>query len=605
MTKNELWLKAKALPLLPGVYIIRDKTNEIIYIGKAKRLRTRVAQYFRAGVPHDAKVTKMIEHAFEFDVIVTQSEFEALVLECSQIKQHKPKYNILLKDDKGYSYIKVTKDAWPRISAVLQKDDDDAEYIGPYTSSFAVRNMVETAEDVFRLPRCNKRFPQDIGKGRPCLNAHIGLCMAVCGGKITHADYMQAVNGALQLIKRGQNEILKILKQNMEDAAEALNFERAALIRDQIVAIEKVNRGQKVVRTDVDEQDVVALAASGKSVCASILRFRGGRLVDKQEFVFKDTQDIDAVREELLPQFYLDADSDIPKIIAIDALPPDADALTQLLSETKGQKVRLYTPQRGDTEKLVQMARTNAFERLARDTGRATREQKALDETAALLGLPEAPTTIESYDISNWGDGTSVCGMVVFENGKPKKAGYRRFKMQTVMGTDDYASMAEALSRRAAEYEKGTNAQFKIKPSLLLIDGGQGQVSVVRGALAGTQLADVPMFGMVKDDKHRTRGLVNEQGEITLSMHRGVFTFITAIQDETHRFANDYRKRLQKGRTYALTLTQIDGIGPSTAKALMAHFKTLTAVKEASEEQLAEVKGVGAAAAKRIWEFFR
>lgn len=605
ITKNELWLKAKALPLLPGVYIIRDKTNEIIYIGKAKRLRTRVAQYFRAGVPHDAKVTKMIEHAFEFDVIVTQSEFEALVLECSQIKQHKPKYNILLKDDKGYSYIKVTKDAWPRISAVLQKDDDDAEYIGPYTSSFAVRNMVETAEDVFRLPRCNKRFPQDIGKGRPCLNAHIGLCMAVCGGKITHADYMQAVNGALQLIKRGQNEILKILKQNMEDAAEALNFERAALIRDQIVAIEKVNRGQKVVRTDVDEQDVVALAASGTSVCASILRFRGGRLVDKQEFVFKDTQDIDAVREELLPQFYLDADSDIPKIIAIDALPPDADALTQLLSETKGQKVRLYTPQRGDTEKLVQMARTNAFERLARDTGRATREQKALDETAALLGLPEAPTTIESYDISNWGDGTSVCGMVVFENGKPKKAGYRRFKMQTVMGTDDYASMAEALSRRAAEYEKGTNAQFKIKPSLLLIDGGQGQVSVVRGALAGTQLADVPMFGMVKDDKHRTRGLVNEQGEITLSMHRGVFTFITAIQDETHRFANDYRKRLQKGRTYALTLTQIDGIGPSTAKALMAHFKTLTAVKEASEEQLAEVKGVGAAAAKRIWEFFR
>ncbi|MEG1069438.1 MAG: excinuclease ABC subunit UvrC [Ruthenibacterium sp.] len=604
MTTEELWQKAKMLPLLPGVYIIRDKSREIIYIGKAKKLRTRVSQYFRAGVPHDAKVTKMIQNAFEFDVIVTQSEFEALVLECSQIKQHKPKYNILLKDDKGYSYVKITNEAWPRVTAALQKEDDGATYIGPYTSSFAVREMVETANSVFLLPRCNRRFPQDIGKGRPCLNAHIGLCMAVCSGKIAHKDYLEAVDGAVHLIRRGIGEILKILRERMEDAAERLDFERAALVRDQIVAVEKVSRGQKVVRSEVDEQDVIAFAGSGNAVCAAILRFREGRLVDKREFLFHDMQDIDGVREEFLPRYYLEDGEQIPKTIAVDMLPPDADALSQLFSETKGTKVRIYQPQRGDTEKLVQMAATNALERLARESGRYAREQKYIDETAHLLGLSTAPATIESYDISNWGDGTSVAGMVVFEDGKPKKAGYRRFKMKTVFGTDDYASMAEALSRRAAEFTAGGKGQFSIKPDLILLDGGKGQVSAVQAALVGTDFADVPLFGMVKDDKHRTRGLVGQGGEIALALHRGVFSFITGIQDETHRWANDYRKRLQKGKTYASTLQSIDGVGPATAKALLAHFKTVTAVKEASEADIAAAKGVSSTAAKAVYAYF-
>ena len=447
MTKAELYKKACMLPLLPGVYIIRDKSGTIIYIGKAKRLRTRVSQYFREGVPHDAKVTKMIQNAFEFDVIVTQSEFEALVLECSQIKQHKPKYNILLKDDKGYSYVKVTREAYPRISAALQKDDDNADYIGPYTSSFAVREMVETACNVFRLPRCSKKFPQDIGKGRPCLNAHIGRCMAVCSGKISREDYNEAVQSAVHMIRRGQGEILKLLRERMADAAERLDFERAALIRDQIAAIEKVSRGQKVVRSEVDEQDVVAFAGTASAVCAAILRFREGRLVDKREFLFHDTQDIPALREEFLPRYYLEDNEFIPKSIAVDELPAGSGELARLLGETRGSKVRLYVPQRGDTARLVEMARTNAVERLARESGRYAREQKHLDELAALLGLKEPPRIIESYDISNWGDGTSVAGMVVFEDGKPKKAGYRRFKMNTVAGTDDYASMAETLAR--------------------------------------------------------------------------------------------------------------------------------------------------------------
>ncbi len=593
------------LPLLPGVYIIRDKAGEIIYIGKAKRLRTRVSQYFREGVPHDAKVTKMISHAFEFDVIVTQSEFEALVLECSQIKQHKPKYNILLKDDKGYSYVKVTREKWPRLSAALQKDDENADYYGPFTSSFAVREMVEAASDVFRLPRCTRRFPQDIGKGRPCLNAHIGKCMAVCSGKIRNEDYREAVESALHMIRHGQADIMKTLKARMEDAAQRLDFERAALIRDQLAAIEKVSRGQKVVRSEVAEQDVIAFAGSASAVCAAILRFREGRLADKREFLFHDTQDIAALRDEFLPRYYLEDTEFIPKSIAVDEAPAGAQHLQRLLSETKGVKVQLYVPQRGDTKKLVDMARTNAFERLARESGRYAREQRALDETAHLLGLAAPPQVIESYDISNWGDGTSVAGMVVFEDGKPKKAGYRRFKMRTVPGTDDYASMAETLARRAAEYEKGTNSQFKIKPDLLLIDGGRGQVATVCAALAGTQLAGVPVFGMVKDAKHRTRGLVDAAGrEIALALHRGPFTFITSIQDETHRWANDYRRRLQKGRAYSSTLEAVPGVGPATAKALLAHFKTVGAVREAPLEELCAAKGVSRRAAEAVWNAF-
>lgn len=605
MTKHELWEKAKMLPLLPGVYIIRDKTGQIIYIGKAKRLRTRVSQYFREGVPHDAKVTKMIQNAFEFDVIVTQSEFEALVLECSQIKQHKPKYNILLKDDKGYSYVRVTREAYPRVSAVLQKEEDGAEYIGPYTSSFAVREMVETACNVFRLPRCGKKFPQDIGKGRPCLNAHIGRCMALCSGKISRESYCETVQSAVHLIRRGQAEILRLLRERMADAAERLDFERAALLRDQINAIEKVSRGQKVVRSEIDEQDVIAFAGTASAVCAAILRFREGRLVDKREFLFHDTQDIPALREEFLPRHYLEDSEFIPKSIAVDALPAAAKELEQLLAETRGSKVRLYVPQRGDTAHLVEMARTNAIERLARESGRYAREQKYLDEMAALLGLPQPPKTIESYDISNWGDGSSVAGMVVFEDGKPKKAGYRRFKMQSVAGTDDYASMAETLARRAAEYAKGAKGQFGIKPDLLLIDGGRGQVAAVREALAGTPLAQVPVFGMVKDDRHRTRGLVNAEGaEIALALHKGVFPFVTAIQDETHRWANDYRKRLQKGRAYSSTLQNVPGVGPATSRALLAHFKTVTAVRQASEAELAAAKGVNRAAAGAVYAYF-
>ena len=613
MTKPELYKKACMLPLLPGVYIIRDKADEIIYIGKAKRLRTRVSQYFREGVPHDAKVTQMIEHAFSFDVIVCQSEFEALVLEASQIKAHTPKYNILLKDDKGYSYVKVTRGDWPRISAALQKDDDNADYIGPFTSSFAVREMVETAQNCFLLPRCNREFPRDFGKGRPCLNAHIGKCMAVCSGMVSCAAYNEAVQGALQMIRHGKKDILRQLHEKMQAASDRLDFETAALLRDQIAAIERVAAGQKVVMQDDTEMDVIALAGTSRAVCAAVLRYREGRLTDKREFLFHDTADIAAVREEFLPQYYLGGEN-IPKIIAVDALPPDHEALNQALDEARGSRVELYVPQRGDVAKLVTMAYTNAVERLGRESGRYTREEKLLEEAAQVLGLKAPPALIESYDISNWGDGSSVCGMVVFKDGKPYRSGYRRFKMREVAGTDDYASLAETLARRAAEYEAarrgdkpdGPANQFAALPDLLLIDGGRGQVGAVRAALRGTALEHVPTFGMVKDDHHRTRAIVDEDGrEIAINRHRNIFTFVTAIQDETHRFANDYRKRLMRKKSYAATLTALPGVGEKTSAALLAHFKTVAAVKAASISDLEEVKGISHAKAEKIYNALR
>ena len=604
MTRAELYEKAKLLPQLPGVYIIRDRQGTIIYIGKAKRLRGRVSQYFREGVPHDAKVTQMIQHAFAFDVIVCQSEFEALVLEASQIKAHSPKYNILLKDDKGYSYVKITRGEYPRLCAALQKDDDNADYIGPFTSSFAVRQMVETAQDAFLLPRCSRRFPAEIGKGRPCLNAHIGKCMALCSGRISKEAYNEAVEGAVRLIRHGQKDILATLRQRMEQAAERLDFEHAALLRDQIAAVEKMAAGQKVVVDEGDEKDVIAFAAAGQDSCAAILRYRRGRLADKREFLFRGRADLDELRGEFLPRYYLDGEQ-VPRRIAVDALPDGAKALAEALARQRRSKVELYVPQRGDNARLVTMAYTNAVDRLARESGRTGRGQRLLDETAALLGLPAPPSVIESYDISNWGDGTSVCGMVVFQDGRPCKSGYRRFKMRTVAGTDDYASMAEALSRRAAEYEKGAPGQFGVLPDLILLDGGRGQVSAARAALTGTKLAGVPLFGMVKDDRHRTRAIVTAQGEeIAVSLHRGVFTFLSTIQEEVHRFSIAYQRQNQKKRAYASSLTEAPGVGPATAGALLAHFKTVAAVREASEAELAAAKGVSRRAAAAVWAHF-
>lgn len=600
MTRQELFEKAKSLPLLPGVYIIRDKNDEIIYIGKAKELRKRVSQYFKEGADHLPKVQKMVDNAFSFDVIVTNSEFEALTLECSQIKLHSPKYNILLKDDKGYNFIKISKEPFPRITAEFQVLDD-SKYLGPYMSSFAVREMVATAQQIFRLPTCNRVFPRDFGKERPCLNFHIKKCMGLCRGKISQQDYNDIIDSAVKFIKQDTDKIIEILQRNMEEAAEELNFEKAALIRDQINAINKLSAGQNVVNDSLQNHDFIAVAGSGKNCCVAVLRFRQGRLMDKKEHVFFGEENMDDVRDEFLVQFY--STEQPPKNVLLDRMPMDEDIVEYIQKQSK-TKVNVSFVQKGENLKIIKMAYTNAVERLARESGRLDKSQRFLDELANMLGLPEAPHTIESYDISNWGDGTSVAGMVVFEDGKPKKSGYRTFKMRTVAGTDDYASMQETLSRRVAEFEKGTGGQFGIKPDVIFLDGGKGQLSSVLEILAGTAFRDVPVFGMVKDSKHRTRAMVSPEGEIAIAMHKGIFKFITEIQDEVHRFSIEYQRRNRKSKSYAVTLIKIPGIGEKKAENLMRKFKTVANVKAAEMNDLIEAEGISYKDARNIYYYF-
>ena len=600
MTRQELYEKAKTLPLLPGVYIIRDKNDEIIYIGKAKELRKRVSQYFKEGAEHLPKVQKMVDNAFSFDVIVTNSEFEALTLECSQIKLHSPKYNILLKDDKGYNFIKISKEPFPRITAEFQVLDD-SKYLGPYMSSFAVREMVATAQQIFRLPTCNRVFPRDFGKERPCLNFHIKKCMGLCRGKISQQDYNDIIDSAVKFIKQDTDKIIEVLQQNMEEAAEELNFEKAALIRDQINAINKLSAGQNVVNDSLQSHDFIAVAGSGKNCCVAVLRFRQGRLMDKKEHVFFGEENMEDVRDEFLVQFY--STEQPPKNVLLDAMPMDEDIVEYIRLQSK-TKVNVGYVQKGENLKIIKMAYTNAVERLARESGRLDKSQRFLDELANMLGLPEAPHTIESYDISNWGDGTSVAGMVVFEDGKPKKSGYRTFKMRTVAGTDDYASMQETLSRRVSEFEKGAQGQFGVKPDVIFLDGGKGQLSSVLEILAGTAFRDVPVFGMVKDSKHRTRAMVGKDGEIAIAMHKGIFKFVTEIQDEVHRFSIEYQRRNRKSKSYAVTLTKVPGIGEKKAENLMRKFKTVANVKAAEMNDLIEAEGISYKDARNIYYYF-
>jgi len=600
MTRDQLYEKARSLPLLPGVYIIRDKNDEIIYIGKAKELRKRVSQYFKDGADHLPKVQKMVDNAFSFDVIVTNSEFEALTLECSQIKLHSPKYNILLKDDKGYNFIKISKEPFPRITAEFQVLDD-SKYLGPYMSSFAVREMVATAQQIFRLPTCSRVFPRDFGKERPCLNFHIKKCMGLCRGKISRQDYNEIIDSAVKFIKQDTDKIIEVLQHNMEEAAEELNFEKAALIRDQINAINKLSAGQNVVNDSLQSHDFISVAGSGKNCCVAVLRFRGGRLMDKKEHVFFGEENTDDVRDEFLVQFY--STEQPPKNVLLDAMPMDEDIVEYIQKQSK-TKVNVSFVQKGENLKIIKMAYTNAVDRLARESGRLDKSQRFLDELANMLGLPQAPHTIESYDISNWGDGTSVAGMVVFEDGKPKKSGYRTFKMRTVAGTDDYASMQETLSRRVAEFEKGTGGQFGIKPDVIFLDGGKGQLSSVLEILAGTAFRDVPVFGMVKDSKHRTRAMVGRDGEIAIAMHKGIFKFVTEIQDEVHRFSIEYQRRNRKSKSYAVTLTKVPGIGRKKAENLMRKFKTVANVKNAEMGDLIEAEGISYRDARNIYYYF-
>lgn len=606
--EKRLRKKAMSLPLRPGVYLMKDKSGTIIYVGKAKALKNRVSSYFGSHTNHTTKVIRMVEHVQDFDYIVTDSEFEALVLECSLIKQHSPKYNILLKDDKGYHYVKITKGDWPRIDAAMQLVDDGSEYIGPYTGSFAVRQTVDEVKKIFRLPQCTKTFPVT-HRQRPCLNFHISQCSAPCAGKISQADYKRSVEQAVEFLKGGTAEALKRMWSEMEQAAENLEFEKAAVLRDRINAITKFGEKQKVVSADVAEQDVFALAQSQDKACLAVLRFFAGRLCDTEHFIIDVPEDDAVARYELIMGYYSMRER-IPPRILIDSLPQDSELISQWLSEKLGKKVSFVVPQRGGQLKLLEMCRSNASEKLALSLGRKGKDTAALDELARLLGLDSPPEYIESYDISHTAGTENVAGMIVFRNGQPYKQAYKRFKIKGFEGQDDCASMSEVLERRFTHYleenakpegEKRDEGFAKL-PDLILLDGAEMQVNAVRAVLVRLGI-DVPLYGMVKDSSHRTRAITGEGGEISINSKRSAFTLVSRIQEEVHRFAIEYhRKRRSAG--ISTTLTQIEGVGQKRAAALLKHFKSVNAVKEAELAELCSVKGVDSRSAKAVYDYF-
>lgn len=602
---RELRERAMRLPLHPGVYIMHDKTGKIIYIGKAKALKNRVSQYFGSERNHDAKVRRMVSCVEYFEYILTDSEFEALILECSLIKQHSPKYNILLKDDKGYDYIRVTRGPWPRISEAKQILDDGAEYIGPFISSWAVKESVDEALKIFRLPSCSRRFPQDIGKGRPCLNFYIKQCCAPCRGRISEEEYAESVAEALDFLRGGSAQSVRELTKKMNEAAENLQFERAARIRDRLAAIRKMGERQKVVASRVQEQDVIALTQGTDRNCFEVFRFQNGKLSDRETFLMGEIGDPKAARSEFIERYYSMRDR-IPPRVTLDGPAEGMELLGRFLTEKAGRKVAVSVPKKGEQAKLVEMCRSNSAEQLAQATGRTGRETSALDELARLLGLGQPPAYIEAYDISNLAGGENVAGMVVFENGRPLRSAYRKFKIRSVEGQDDYASMREVIGRRIQEYlkrEKDGEEGFERLPDLILLDGGKGHVAAVRPVLEAAGL-NVPLFGMVKDDKHRTRAIAKNGGEIAINSSRSAFTLVSSIQDEVHRFAIGYHRQMRKKTSLSTSLTSIEGVGPVRAKALLRHFRTVAAVRNADLEELAGAPSMTRPAAEKIYDYF-
>ena len=604
MTEKELRKKAMALPLNPGVYIMKNKDKKIIYIGKAKALKNRVSSYFGSHSNHSLKVIRMVENVDDFDYILCDTEFEALVLECSLIKQHMPKYNILLKDDKGYNYIKITKEEFPRIREAKQMLDDNATYIGPFVSTFSVKNAVEETLRIFKLPQCNKKFPRDYNKSRPCLNGFMGICCAPCNGRITKEEYKSAINDATAFLKGGAKKSVEEMERRMYEYSEAMEFEKAAKLRDRIKAITNLEEKQKVVSINVPEEDVFALVNSSKKACFEVIRFKQGKLVDSEHWIIDSVDDIEQARFDLIERYY-SIRSDIPGRIAVDGEITDENLLKEYLERLREKKVEFIHPQKGEHLSIVNLCIKNANEHLAQNQGRLGKEMAALEELGKLLGLPKPPEYIESYDISHTFGADNVAGMVVFHNGRPMKSAYKRFAVKSFDGQNDVGSMNEVLTRRFNHYyEDGADSTFKILPDLILLDGGQPQVNAVLPVIKKMNI-NVPVFGMVKDNRHRTRAIAFDGGEIEINSHRSAFTLVSRIQEEVHRFAITYHHKKHQKSSFTSSLLRIDGIGEKKAKALMKHFKTVSAIKEASVEELAQVSTISQSNAQSIYNYYR
>ena len=589
MTFDELKEKAHSLPLKPGVYIMQDTKNEVIYVGKAKALKNRVSQYFADLASHTEKTRAMVSQIDHFDVIIADSEFEALVLECSLIKRHQPRYNILLKDDKGYPYIRLTvQEAYPKFSLANRPAEDGARYFGPYGSRGATQDIIEAIQSALRLPKCRKKFPRDIGKERPCLYYRMGQCDGYCRPEMDQSRYQENIDQAVRLLEGKYEEVCDDLRAEMEQAAEELRFERAAELRDRIAAMELLGKRQKVVAGSLSDTDVVGFHRGEAKSCFVVLHFVDGDLAAKDMDLIETP--VEEAKEDtvsaLVKQYYGGRGA-LPRQILLPCDIEDEVPVTRMLSEACGHRVALMTPQRGAKMDLIRLANKNAVEEVERATSREERQSKLMEALGKMLGLPEPPRRIEAYDISNTGDTNIVASMTVFVDGRPLKRDYRHFKLKDMVHADDYGSMEQVLTRRFRRYLDG-DEKFGDLPDLLLIDGGENHAKVAVRVLEEVGLS-IPVFGMVKDDRHRTRALVDPAGsEIGIQQIPAVFALVGRIQEETHRFAIEFQRLQQSKGVKGSALDQIPGVGEKRRNELLRHFKSIKNIKTASLAALEE-----------------
>lgn len=597
----------KKLPDLPGVYIMHDNIDTIIYVGKAVNLKNRVRQYFRENTKHTAKIRQMVSHISYFEYIITDSELEALVLECNLIKEHSPKYNTMLKDDKTYPFIKVTThEAYLRVFVSRDIKHGTGRFFGPYTSSKAVNDTIELLCKLYKIRTCNRRLPKDTGKERPCLNYHIGQCSAPCQGYIDEETYRKAIDEVIEFLNGNHTKILGNLMDSMKECAQNMQYEEAAKYRDLIGSVKQVAQKQKITTDDNADRDVIACASDGNDAVVQVFFIREGKLLGRDHFHMAVAQG-DGI-SEILSQFikqYYGGTPYIPNVIMIQKEIEDADVVAAWLTDIKKTKVKIITPKKGDKEKLVELAYKNAQNVLLQDTERIKNEQKktigAMTEIAKLIGLP-AIKRAEAYDISNTNGVESVGSMIVFQDGKPKKNDYRKFKIKTVKGPDDYKSMKEVLTRRFKRAIEGSKG-FEIYPDLIMMDGGRGQVNIALEVLKELGLS-IPVCGMVKDDNHNTRGLYYNNKLIAIDTHSEGFKLITRIQDEAHRFAIEYHRSLRSKQQVHSILDGIEGIGPARRKSLMKHFLDIEKIRQASVEELMKADGITKNIAQNIYRYF-
>lgn len=597
----------KKLPTAPGVYIMYDKKGEIIYVGKAISLKNRVRQYFQSSRDKSIKIQQMVSKIDSFEYIITDSELEALVLENNLIKENRPKYNTMLKDDKTYPYIKVTvKEEFPRIFITRQIKKDKAKYFGPFTSGLAVKNTLDLIYNIFKIRTCNRNLPKDIGVQRPCLNYYIQQCDAPCQGYIDAENYRKRVEEVLDFLNGKYEKVIEKLKQDMEKASINLEYEEALKYRDLLQAVLHITQKQKISSDSLKDRDIIGLAKNEKEALVQIFFIREGKMVGREHHYIQASIDDtkNHILESFVKQFYAGT-SFIPKEIFIPQELEDMYLIADWLTQKKGDKVRLISPKKGEKEKLVELAQKNASLILEKDAQKLRREESrsigALHELEKIIGL-EGIQRIEAYDISNISGTQSVGSMVVYENGKPKKSDYRKFKIQTVIGANDYASMYEVLLRRLQE-AKEESYKFSKLPDLILMDGGKGQVNIALSVLDKLKM-NIPVCGMVKDNYHRTRGLYYENIELPIDSHSEAFHFITRIQDEAHRFAIEYHRSLRSRGQVKSILDDIVGVGEKRKRALIQHFKSLDAIQKASIEELKAVKGMDRKVAQAVYEFF-